>query len=64
MVDKQPAEVEQKLQTEMDRIMKRNLEVQNENRAMVEQMAEMEKELVTAKLSHAEVRPLLLYCDL
>lgn len=58
VVDKQPAEVEQKLQTEMDRIMKRNLEVQNENRAMVEQMAEMEKELVTAKLSHAEVRPL------
>ncbi|OJJ64410.1 hypothetical protein ASPSYDRAFT_84421 [Aspergillus sydowii CBS 593.65] len=55
VVDKQPAEVEQKLQTEMDRIMKRNLEVQNENRAMVEQMAEMEKELVTAKLSHAEI---------
>ncbi|KAL4919977.1 rab-GTPase-TBC domain-containing protein [Aspergillus aurantiobrunneus] len=55
VVDKQPAEVEQKLQTEMDRIMKRNLEVQNENRAMVEQMAEMEKELVAAKLSHAEI---------
>ncbi|KAL4803651.1 rab-GTPase-TBC domain-containing protein [Aspergillus unguis] len=55
VVDKQPAEVEQKLQTEMDRIMKRNLEVQNENRAMVEQMAEMEKELVTAKISHAEI---------
>lgn len=62
VVDKQPAEVEQKLQTEMDRIMKRNLEVQNENRAMVEQMAEMEKELVTAKLSHAEVRQLPSYC--
>ncbi|KAL5046838.1 hypothetical protein BDW71DRAFT_60356 [Aspergillus fruticulosus] len=55
VVDKQPAEVEQKLQTEMDRIMKRNVEVQNENRAMVEQMAEMEKELVTAKLSYAEI---------
>ncbi|RDW81090.1 putative GTPase activating protein (Gyp5) [Aspergillus mulundensis] len=55
VVDKQPAEVEQKLQTEMDRIMQRNLEVQNENRAMVEQMAEMEKELVTAKLSYAEI---------
>ncbi|KAL4979150.1 rab-GTPase-TBC domain-containing protein [Aspergillus desertorum] len=55
VVDKQPAEVEQKLQTEMDRIMKRNVEVQNENRAMVEQLAEMEKELVTAKLSYAEI---------
>ncbi|KAL4970805.1 putative GTPase activating protein (Gyp5) [Aspergillus stella-maris] len=55
VVDKQPQEVEQKLQTEMDRIMKRNLEVQNENRAMTEQMAEMEKELVTAKLSYAEI---------
>jgi predicted nucleic acid-binding Zn-ribbon protein len=57
VVDKQPAEVEQKLQTEMDRIMKRNLEVQNENRALQEQMAEMEKELVSAKLNYAEVRP-------
>ncbi|CEL05346.1 Putative Rab6 GTPase activator GAPCenA [Aspergillus calidoustus] len=55
VVDKQPAEVEQKLQTEMDRIMKRNLEVQNENRALQEQMAEMEKELVGAKLNYAEI---------
>lgn len=53
--DKQPAEVEEKLRTEMDRIMKRNLEVQNENRSMVEQMAEMEKELVGAKMQWAEV---------
>ncbi|KAL2821917.1 GTPase activating protein [Aspergillus granulosus] len=55
VVDKQPAEVEQKLQTEMDRIMKRNLEVQNENRALQEQMAEMEKELVGAKINYAEI---------
>ncbi|KAL3464106.1 GTPase activating protein [Aspergillus heterothallicus] len=55
VVDKQPAEVEQKLQTEMDRIMKRNLEVQNENRALQEQMADMEKELVGAKLNYAEI---------
>ncbi|KAL3479859.1 rab-GTPase-TBC domain-containing protein [Aspergillus californicus] len=55
VVDKQPAEVEQKLQMEMDRIMKRNLEVQNENRGMVEQVADMERELVQAKLSHAEI---------
>ncbi|KAE8147419.1 putative GTPase activating protein [Aspergillus avenaceus] len=55
VVDKQPAEVEEKLRTEMDRIMKRNLEVQNENRSMVEQMAEMEKELVEAKMKWAEI---------
>ncbi|PKY02647.1 Rab6 GTPase activator GAPCenA [Aspergillus campestris IBT 28561] len=53
--DKQPAEVEEKLRTEMDRIMKRNIEVQNENRSMVEQMAEMEKELVEAKMQWAEI---------
>jgi hypothetical protein len=55
VVDKQPAEVEEKLRTEMDRIMKRNLEVQNENRSLVEQMAEMEKELVQTKMESAEV---------
>ncbi|GKZ79947.1 GTPase-activating protein [Aspergillus niger] len=55
VVDKQPAEVEEKLRTEMDRIMKRNMEVQNENRSMVEQMAEMEKELVEAKMKWAEI---------
>jgi hypothetical protein len=55
VVDKQPAEVEEKLRTEMDRIMQRNLEVQNENRSMVEQMAEMERELVEAKMKWAEV---------
>lgn len=55
VVDKQPQEVEDKLQTEMDRIMKRNLEVQNENRSLVDQMGEMEKELVGAKMQWAEV---------
>lgn len=55
VVDKQPAEVEDKLRTEMDRIMKRNVEVQNENRSLMEQMSEMEKELVEAKMQWAEV---------
>lgn len=59
VVDKQPAEVEEKLQTEMDRIMKRNVEVQNENRSLVEQMAEMERELVEAKMKWAEVSLIL-----
>ncbi|KAK2768485.1 GTPase-activating protein [Arachnomyces sp. PD_36] len=55
VVDKQPAELEEKLQTEMDRIMKRNIEVHNENRAMEEQMAEMEKSLVETKMKWAEI---------
>lgn len=59
VVDRQPAELEEKLRTEMDRIMKRNIEVQNENRAMEEQMAEMEKDLVEAKMKWAEVSILL-----
>jgi hypothetical protein len=36
-----PAEVEEKLRLEMERIMKRNIEVQNENRAMEESMSEI-----------------------
>jgi hypothetical protein len=56
VVDKQPAEVEEKLRQEMERIMQRNIEVQNENRAMEENMADMEKELVATKMKWAEVR--------
>ncbi|KAJ5662746.1 hypothetical protein N7462_011672 [Penicillium macrosclerotiorum] len=55
VVDKQPAEVEEKLRMEMERIMKRNIEVQNENRAMEDSMAEMEKELVATKMKWAEM---------
>lgn len=55
VVDKQPAEVEEKLRAEMERIMQRNIEVQNENRSMEESMAEMEKELVATKMKWAEV---------
>jgi Rab-GTPase-TBC domain len=56
MVDKQPEEVEARLKQEMDRIMQRNLEVHNENQALEEQMADMEKDLVNTKMNHAEVR--------
>lgn len=55
MVDAQPAEVESRLKEEMDRIMQRNIEVQNENRAIKEEMGEMEHELVNAKMAHALV---------
>lgn len=56
MVDQQPAEVEEKLKAEMDRIMQRNIEVQNENRALKEELDEMEREFVNAKMMHAQVR--------
>ena len=55
LLEKQPEEIERRLKEEMDRIMKRNLEVQNENRALEEQMAEMEKVLVETKMQFAEV---------
>ncbi|KAF2209336.1 hypothetical protein CERZMDRAFT_61453 [Cercospora zeae-maydis SCOH1-5] len=56
MVDAQPAEVESRLKEEMDRIMQRNIEVQNENRNLKEEMDEMEHELVNAKMAHAQAR--------
>lgn len=56
VVDKQPAEVEEKLRLEMERIMQRNEEVQNENRTMEESVQDMEKELVATKMKWAEVR--------
>lgn len=55
IVQAQPGEVEDKLRQEMDRIMKRNIEVQNENRALEDSQAEMEQALVETKLKHAEV---------
>ena len=55
LVETQPEEVEQRLQEEMERIMKRNVEVQNENRSLEEQMADMEKVLVETKMQFAEV---------
>ena len=55
LVERQPEEVEQRLKEEMDRIMKRNLEVQDENKGLEEQLADMEKVLVSTKMQFAEV---------
>jgi hypothetical protein len=55
IVDAQPGQVEATLREEMDRIMARNIEVQNENRSLEDSQAEMEKELVTTKMAFAEV---------
>ncbi|KAK5136857.1 hypothetical protein LTR08_001779 [Meristemomyces frigidus] len=56
IADGQPAEVESRLKEEMDRIMQRNIEVQNENRALKEECEEMEHELVGAKMNHAQAQ--------
>lgn len=55
VVDSEAANVEQRLKGEMERVMQRNIEVQNENRHMEESMAEMEKDLVETKMKYAEV---------
>ena len=55
VVDAQPAEVEENLKVEMDRIMQRNIEIQNENRNLKEEMDDMEQELVNTKMQLAQV---------
>lgn len=49
------ATVEERMREGTEKVMQRNIEVQNENRHMEEQMAEMEKELVAMKMKYAEV---------
>ena len=55
IVETQPEEVEMRLKTEMELVMQKNIVVHNENRALEEQMADMEKELVATKMQWAEV---------
>ena len=58
--DSQAAEVEARLKSEMETVMQKNIVVHNENRALEENMAEMEKELVATKMQWATVRSPLL----
>ena len=57
VIEKQPEEVEARLQSEMDRLMKRNQEVHEENTRLEEEMGEMEQTLVATKMQYAEVFP-------
>ncbi|KAK7554148.1 rab-GTPase-TBC domain-containing protein [Phyllosticta citricarpa] len=60
LVDAQAADVEARMQGELEAAMARNAEVHNANRALEEQLAEMERELVETKMQHAQVSlPLL-----
>lgn len=54
-VASQPAEVERGLRQEMERVMQRNIEVQNQNRHYEEEREESDRLLVQAKLGQAEV---------
>lgn len=58
LVERQPAEVEAKLKEEMDRVIKRNQEVQEANTKLEDEMAEMEQTLVATKMQYAEVSSL------
>jgi len=55
MVEDQPAEVEARLKSEMERIMARNMEVQNQNRSLEDDMSVMEQELIGVKMESAQV---------
>lgn len=55
VAESEAANVEERLKAEMERVMTRNIEVQNENRHMEDSMAEMEKSLVETKMKYAEV---------
>ncbi|KAJ4405592.1 hypothetical protein N0V91_005110 [Didymella pomorum] len=55
IVDTQPEEVEARLKNEMETVMQKNIVVHNENRALEEQMAEMEQELVDTKMKWATI---------
>ncbi|KAJ4368787.1 hypothetical protein N0V83_005869 [Neocucurbitaria cava] len=55
IVNTQPEEVEARLKSEMETVMQKNITVHNENRALEEQMADMEKELVETKMQWATI---------
>ncbi|KAF1951084.1 GTPase-activating protein-like protein GYP5 [Byssothecium circinans] len=55
IVDTQVEEVEARMKGEMEEVMAKNIVVHNENRALEENMAEMEKELVSTKMQWATI---------
>jgi hypothetical protein len=55
IVEKQPEEVEERLKSEMDRLLKRNQEVHEDNTRLEEEMSAMEMSLVETKMKYAEV---------
>jgi hypothetical protein len=57
VVERQTQEVEERMKKDMDAVMQRNSEVHSANRALEDEKAEFERELVAAKMAHAQVSP-------
>ncbi|EON64762.1 hypothetical protein W97_03995 [Coniosporium apollinis CBS 100218] len=55
IVESQPEEVESRLREEMEGVMQRNIVVHNENRALEEQLGDMERVLVETKMDYAQL---------
>ncbi|KAJ4169346.1 hypothetical protein NW754_016379 [Fusarium falciforme] len=55
VIEKQPAEFEEKWKLERDDLMKRNLHVHEENQRLENELSELEEELVQTKLRYAEI---------
>lgn len=55
VIEKQPEEVEARLKSEMDRLIRQNQEVHESNTRLEEEMADMEANLVETKMKYAEV---------
>ena len=55
VVERQTQEVEERMKGEMEAVMQRNIEVHNANRALEDEKAEFERELVESKMAHAQV---------
>ncbi|KAG4304821.1 hypothetical protein PORY_001874 [Pneumocystis oryctolagi] len=54
-IESQPIEIENRMKSEMQRIIDKNAQVMNKNRVLEDQMAEMENELVQTKIQLATI---------
>ncbi|KAF2143252.1 uncharacterized protein K452DRAFT_168062 [Aplosporella prunicola CBS 121167] len=55
LLDTQAEQIEARMHSEMEIVMKRNMEVQEENRSLEEQLSDMERVLVETKMQYAQV---------
>ncbi|KAG5438133.1 hypothetical protein PCANB_002984 [Pneumocystis canis] len=58
-IESQPAKIEERMRSEMENIMNKNLQVMDKNRVLEDQMAEIENELAQTKIQLATVRQYL-----
>lgn len=58
VIDRQPAELDEKFRAERDDLLRRNVKVHEENQELEKTLADLEDQLVQTKMRYAEVRPL------